>query len=148
MRQTYKGKYRVKNPAKYIGDPETVTYRSSWELAAMNWVDRNPSVLEWSSEEVVVPYICATDLKPHRYFLDFKLKMENGDIYLVEIKPSKETKPPKRQGKKKAKFLEEAATFAKNQSKWTAARKYAEMRGWKFVIWDENTLKRMRILKG
>lgn len=148
MRQTYKGKYRVKNPAKYAGDPDTVTYRSSWELAAMNWADRNPAVLEWSSEEVVIPYICATDLRPHRYFLDLRLKMENGETYLVEIKPSKETKPPSRKGKKRAKFLEETATFAKNSSKWAAARKFAERNGWKFVIWDENTLKRLRILKG
>jgi hypothetical protein len=36
-------------------------------------------------------------------------------------------------------------TYIKNQSKWQAAEQFAAARGWKFVIWTEDTLKAMGI---
>ena len=53
---SYKGKYRVKNYRKYKGDPTSVIYRSLWERKFMQYCDKNPNVIEWSSEEIVIPY--------------------------------------------------------------------------------------------
>lgn len=144
MRKTYKGKYKVKNIKKYKGDPTKVVYRSLWERQVFRWLESNSSIVEWNSEEIVIPYICATDRKPHRYFMDVYFKTEDGRKYLIEIKPKAQTAPP--QSKKKTKrFLSEAVTYTKNISKWKAARSYAEDRGMKFEIWTEDTLKALGI---
>ena len=39
----YKGKYRIKNIAKYAGDPSKCTYRSMWERQAFKYLDEHPS---------------------------------------------------------------------------------------------------------
>jgi len=142
----YSGKYKIKNRSKYKGDPDKVVYRSSWEKAAFNWCDTESTVESWSSEEVVVPYYWDVDKKYHRYFVDLKITYTNGKTHLIEIKPDKETRPPKRPDKSK-RYINEALTYTKNACKWEAAITYAEDRGWKFEIWTENTLQRMNILK-
>ena len=76
----YSGRYRVKNLSKYEGDSSKVQYRSLWERQVMRWLDDNPSVIGWNSEEVVIGYRCKTDNRMHRYFVDFlvKVKRKNG----------------------------------------------------------------------
>lgn len=140
------GVYVVKNPEKYRGDHTNVIYRSSWELHAFQWADTSSSVKSWSSEEIVVPYVFEGDNAWHRYFVDLKIEMSNGDVFLVEIKPHKETVKPKYPGKQTKRYLNEAMTFVKNQNKWKAAERYASKRGWKFVIWTENELTKMGIM--
>jgi len=140
----YSGRYKVKNPSKYKGDFQNVKYRSLWERQAFKWLDLNPSIIKWSSEEVVVPYKCKTDGKMHRYFVDLYIETIQGE-YLIEIKPEKETKEPKRRSRKSQKYLKEVMTYVKNQSKWEAAGRYAQNRGMKFEVWTENTLKAMGI---
>ena len=140
--KTYKGKYKVKNPKKYDGDHTQVIYRSMWERFAFKWCENNADIKSWCSEETVIPYISAVDNKYHRYFVDLKLNMKDGRVILVEIKPDKQTKPPK--GKKRTKrFISESLEYVKNQCKWTAANEYCLDRGWHFQIWTENTLKNM-----
>ena len=142
----YSGKYKVKNLNKYRGDPDKVVYRSSWEKACFQWCDNEQSVKSWSSEEVVVPYRWDIDKRMHRYFVDLKITFTNGKTILVEIKPQKETAPPKRPDKSK-RYIGEAMTYVKNKNKWEAAENYAKDRGWEFVIWTEETLYEMKILK-
>jgi len=142
----YSGKYKVKNISKYRGDPSKVVYRSSWEKACFNWCDQNPDIKYWSSEEVVVPYKYDVDKKYHRYFVDLMICYKDGRTILVEIKPDKETAPPKRPDKSK-RYIGEALTYVKNMNKWEAANSYAKDRGWEFQIWTENTLREMKILK-
>jgi hypothetical protein len=132
--KTYRGKYKVRFPEKYKGDYTKVTYRSYWEKQTFKWVESQPQVRWWNSEETIIPYICSTDRKPHRYFVDLTIKFKNGKTLLVEIKPFKQTQLPK--GKK----LNEALTYMKNTSKWKYAKKYCEDRGWEFEIWTEKTL--------
>ena len=140
----YKGKYTVKNKSKYIGDSTKVTYRSMWERQAMKWCESNPRIVKWNSEEVVIPYKCKTDQKLHRYFIDLFIEMDNGECILVEIKPKKHTVAPKKQRKTK-KYINEVTTYIKNTSKWTAADKFAQRKGWKFQVWTEDTLKNLGI---
>lgn len=140
----YKGKYKLKNPQKYIGDPTNVIYRSSWELKFLLWCDTNPNIIKFSSEEIVIPYVCPTDNKRHRYFVDFliKVKDKTGNIktYLIEIKPSSQTKPPDVPQRKTRRYIQEVFTWGKNEAKWKAAIEYAKDRGWEFKILTEHEL--------
>lgn len=147
---SYSGKYTIKNKDKYLGDPFKVVYRSLWERQAFKWCESNPRIKRWNSEEVVVPYKCKTDNKLHRYFIDLLIEFDDGNIILVEIKPDKQTKPPKKQSRKTKRYINEVTTYIKNTSKWTAAQQYADHKGWKFQIWTENTLKNLgiKLLKG
>ena len=54
--QKYKGKFIPTNPKKYIGDSNNIIYRSMWERRCMKYFDNNPGVLQWSSEEIAIPY--------------------------------------------------------------------------------------------
>ena len=40
-KEIYKGKFIPRNTSKYLGDPTSIVYRSSYELKFMNWCDRN-----------------------------------------------------------------------------------------------------------
>jgi hypothetical protein len=141
----YSGRYPVGNPQKYDGDSTKVYYRSLWERQVFKWCESNPQVLRWSSEETVIPYKCKTDNRVHRYFVDVKIKLETGETYLIEIKPKKETIAPKKPARQTKKYVNEVMTYVKNQSKWEAAEEYCMQRGWKFVVWTEDTLKSLGI---
>lgn len=140
----YKGRYKPTNYQKYDGDPTNIIYRSSWELKFMVWVDNNPSIIKWKSEETVIPYICPSDNKIHRYFVDFQIQTRQKDgslkTFLVEIKPEKQTKPPEVQRRVTKQYLNEVLTWGKNEAKWKAATEYAKDRGWEFVILTEKHL--------
>ena len=142
--KTYKGRFRPTNPRKYKGDITNIVYRSLWELRFMKWCDTNPSVEEWGSEIVVVPYISPVDRKIHRYFVDFYIKIrdKNGMIqkYLVEIKPEKFTKPPEIPKKKTKAFIDEVFQYGVNDAKWKAAFEYCQDRNMKFIILTEKDL--------
>lgn len=131
-------------PDKYTGDPTNIIMRSSWETRFASWVDKNPQILKWNSEETVVPYRCPTDNKIHRYYVDFKIQVKGKDdllrTYLVEVKPAKQTVPPVYPGKRTQRYLTESLTYLKNQAKWAAATEYCKDRGWQFKIITEHEL--------
>lgn len=143
-KNTYKGRYPIANPSKYIGDPTQVIYRSSWELKFMKWCDTNASVLEWGSEEIVIPYLSPVDQRIHRYFVDFYIKVQDrqGKVtkYLIEIKPAKFTMQPVKPKRVTPRFIEEVRTWGVNQSKWKNATDFCENRGWKFLVLTEREL--------
>jgi hypothetical protein len=143
-KNTYKGRYPVVNPAKYRGDHQNVIYRSLWELKFMKYCDTNTNVIEWGSEEIVIPYLSPIDGRVHRYFVDFYMKVQDSaglvTQYLIEIKPSKFTQPPKQPARKSRRFIEEVMAWGVNQAKWKNARDYCENRGWKFEILTEHDL--------
>lgn len=132
----YRGKFRPKFPGKYDGDYTGIVYRSLWERQVFRFLDENPGVISWSSEETVIPYRCATDGRVHRYFIDLKVKFKTGITYLIEIKPESQTIQPTKKRMSK-KYLAEVMTWAKNDSKWKAAKRYADDRGYVFEIWTE-----------
>lgn len=140
----YKGKFFPKNPKKYKGDPTNIIYRSLWELRVMKYLDEKEAIIEWSSEELAIPYICPTDNRWHRYFPDFIVKVKKPDgttqTMILEVKPKKETREPKVQKKATRKYLTEVMTWGKNQSKWKAATEYCLDRGWIFKLITEDEL--------
>ena len=142
--KTYKGKFRINNPTKYMGDINNVVYRSLWELKFMKWCDTNPNVSEWGSETVIVPYISPLDKKIHRYFVDFYIKVKSRDgkvqKYLIEIKPERFTKPPAIPQKKTKRFVDEVFQYGVNEAKWKAAFEFCNDRNMKFMILTEKDL--------
>lgn len=140
----HKRKFTPLNPRKYKGDPSNIIMRSSWETKFAIWCDRNPSIISWNSEETVVPYICPTDGKYHRYFIDFRVQIQAKDgtikTYLVEIKPDSQTRPPVQPQRKTRRFLIETASYMKNIAKWEAAKQFALDRGWEFIVLTEKHL--------
>ena len=145
MRKRYKGKFKIKNSEKYIGDSTNVIYRSLMELNFMKWCDKSEKVLKWSSEEVIVPYISPMDKKRHRYFPDFLIQTEKGWT-LIEVKPQVQTKPPKKllvenlTPKKKRRYAYAVKTWLVNEAKWEAAKKVCEVKGWRFQIMTDKQL--------
>jgi len=144
----YQGKFKAKNKKKYSGNIDEIYYRSSWELSIMLWCDSNQNIIKWSSEELVIPYLCPTDNRIHRYFVDFRITFSDNKTYLVELKPKKYTTPPKQKTQQKRHrktYITEVLTFVKNQAKWKAAEAYATGVGEVFQVWTEDTLKQLGI---
>lgn len=140
----YKGRFSPKNPKKYKGDPTNIIYRSLWERKVMVYLDDNPAIIEWSSEEIAIPYLCPTDNRWHRYYPDFVVKARKADgmvqTMILEVKPKKETMEPKVQKKRTKRYITEVMTWGKNQAKWKAASEYCADRGWVFKLITEDQL--------
>ena len=134
------GVYRPVNSFKYSGHGNP-RYLSSWELKFFKWCDRNPHVVKWSSESVCLPYVSPVDGKMHKYFVDNVVHInEGGKIVkdLIDIKPSKQTRPPKSHGnKKRSTVVYENVQWNVNQAKWLAARDWASKNGYIFQIVTE-----------
>lgn len=145
MAKTHKGRFSPKNPQKYKGDPTNIIYRSGWELRVMRYLDSNPAIIEWRSEEIAIPYISPVDNRFHRYFPDFivKAKRRDGSIVtmMLEVKPKAQTIEPKPQTKRTKKYLTEVMTWGVNQAKWRAAQEYCLDQGWEFKLITEDHLK-------
>ena len=140
---SYKGKYKPSYPQKYKGDPTNVIYRSLWERKFMVYCDKNENVLEWSSEEIALPYKSPLDNRIHRYFPDFYIKVKEGNKiqkYLIEIKPKKQVSEPKIPKRKTKGYIYEVKEYVKNQAKWKSAQEFCEDRQWKFKIMTEDDL--------
>ena len=134
-----KGYFNPRNLSKYHGDPTNIIYRSSWELRFMDYLDRHPDVVQWSSEEFCIPYRSPVDGRVHRYFVDFYIKV-NDQRYLIEIKPAKFTQEPKIPKRRTKQFLQEVMNWGVNQAKWKAATEFCLDRKWKFLILTEKEL--------
>jgi hypothetical protein len=139
----YSGKFYPTNTKKYRGNPTEVYYRSLWELKFMKWCDYNSNILEWGSEEIVVPYRSPLDNRYHRYFVDFYIKINTSNgikKYLIEIKPKKQTQEPAVQQRKTKKYIQEVTTYVKNMAKWEAAKEFCADRNMEFKILTEEHL--------
>lgn len=135
--------FKPTNMNKYSGKSLPIS-RSSWETKFMRYLDLNPNVISWLSEEPKIPYV-----NPHtgtiwNYHPDFLVKVKEGDsiiIKLIEIKPYKQTiKPINKKGKRKKTLLHEEQTYALNTAKWNAAINFCKRKGWEFIILTENEL--------
>ena len=144
MAESLKSIYKPSYPKKYKGDPNNIICRSSWERLFCRWCDLNENILEWGSEEFWIPYLSPVDNRIHRYFPDFiiKVKEQTGSIktYVIEVKPKKQTIPPKQKSRVTKSYLYEAKTYAVNQSKWKAAKEWCADRLLEFKVITEEEL--------
>ena len=140
----YNGRFTPTNPQKYVGDHKNIIYRSSWECRVMTWLDKNPDIISWASEELIIPYISPADGQRHRYFPDFLVKVRNKDgvlkTMLIEVKPKYQTQPPVQKKRITKQYINEVVTWGVNQAKWKAATEFCLDRGWEFKIVTEDHL--------
>ena len=143
MAESKKSLYRPINPRKYKGNPHNIICRSSWESKFCGYCDLNENIIQWGSEEFFIPYR-APDGKTRRYFPDFiiKVKENNGKVktYVIEVKPFKQTKPPRKRKKVTQSYLYECKTYAVNQAKWKAADEWCKDKRIEFKIITEREL--------
>ena len=140
------------NKEKFKSKTPWAVCRSSWEEKMCRFLDNNPYVVEWASEPLFINYIDITQKdykgmpKKRKYYPDFLCKILNKenktDIWLIEIKPYKETIPPRKGNKSKKTQIYEAKTYSVNSAKWRAAENYCNKRGWFFKIITEKQLLR------
>jgi len=155
-KRTYKefkqGIFKPVNKTKCVNKtyPE---YRSGLERSLMIILDKHENVLEWGSENYIIPYKhpikSAKAGKPEyaRYFVDFYLKMKIGnDVkqFLIEVKPERQCSAPKNHGnKKQSTLVYENMMWVINQAKWEAAEKYCKSKGMKFLIVNEKNINQL-----
>lgn len=136
------GFFYPRNLDKFVSKENKAIYRSGLELEYFRILDKNPNVVKWGSEEVVVPYFF--DGKWHKYYVDLFVVFKFGESvkkYFIELKPYSQTIEPKvSKRKKQMSILYEAHQWAKNQAKWKAAQDYAKKNGWEFHILTEKDL--------
>ena len=141
---SYKGRYNPVNPNKYKGNSQNIIYRSLWERKFMVYCDTNDKILEWGSEEIIIPYISPWDGKVHRYFPDFyiKVRQSSGNLkkFIIEVKPKKQTRPPKPVERKTKRWINEVGTFGINEAKWKHATKWCKDNDMEFKILTEEEL--------
>ena len=132
-------------PNKYIGRYPIIC-RSQWERSFCVWIDKNPSVVEWSSESIKIGYYDPITKKRRTYYPDYYvvIKDKNNIIveYVIEVKPYKDTIPPtdKNQRKSQKTRLYESKAWATNRAKWRSAESYCNKMGFIWTILTEKEL--------
>ena len=125
-------------------------YRSSLEQKFMIYLDNNDSIIHWNTELIKIPYVqnawnntlCEMNTSDHNYYPDFyyELKRKDGSISKVvaEVKPYKDTKPPKLNINPTAKQLKNfeysLKEYAKNLDKWKYCLAWCKNKGFEFII--------------
>ena len=144
MAESIKSRYKPTNPQKYNGNPNNIICRSSWERKFCQWCDRKDNVISWASEEISIPYVSPKDNRIHRQYPDFLIKVKeyNNKIqtYVVEVKPKKQTLPPKPRKRITKSYIYECTTYAVNQAKWKAANEFCKDNRINFKIVTEDEL--------
>ena len=144
MAESIKSRYKPLNPQKYSGNPNNIICRSSWERKFCQWADRKDSVISWASEEINIPYISPKDNRVHKYYPDFLIKVKESSnrikTYVVEVKPKKQTLPPKKRKRITKSYIYECQTYAVNQAKWRAASEFCKDNRIEFKIITEDEL--------
>ena len=142
---SYKGRYTPQNPKKYRGDYKNIIYRSLWERKFMVYCDQSDNIIEWGSEEVIIPYVSPLDGRIHRYFPDFyiKVKQASGKLkkFIIEVKPKKQCSPPNLNPNRRTKrWISEVRTWGVNEAKWKSAVDWCDNNGMEFKILTEDDL--------
>ena len=138
MARFAQGKFTPKNPEKYVGN-KTPTYRSGWEFSFMRFCDEHPSVSQWASEAIRIPYRNPLTGKQTIYVPDFFIayatKTGKSKVELIEVKPANQSVKEKT-GRSKA----NQAAWVVNQAKWEAARAWCKQKGIFFRIVTEEDM--------
>lgn len=142
MARNYKqGVFTPKHPEKYVGNVDNIVYRSSWELQVFGFLDRNPKILRWASEEIAIPYFDRATNKLRTYYPDMWIEYMNKDgkviKEVIEVKPISQTKLPNKRHKH---YLSETLTYITNKCKWEAAKQWCATRNMKFRVLTENSI--------
>jgi|TARA_R110002074_G_scaffold158810_2_gene316063 hypothetical protein len=131
------GQYSLMNASKYAGN-KVPYYRSGWEHAFMRFCDNHPSVVNWASEAIQIPYRNPLTGKQTIYVPDFFIVYQNKKgkrkAELIEIKPKKQTALTEKTSQR------DRLAIAINHAKWEAAAKWCKLKGVQFRIVTEDDL--------
>jgi hypothetical protein len=130
------GFYTPINAEKYAGKG-TPKYRSGWELTFMRFCDNHPSVINWASECVRIPYKNPFTGKDTFYVPDFFVTYQVNGVRrgeLIEIKPKAQAVM------ELARSQKEKAAVALNMCKWAAAQMWCKRMGATFRILTEEDI--------
>ena len=137
MSKFQKSVYLPKNKEKYVGR-RSIICRSSWERTFCIFLDNHPSVIQWASESIRIPYRDPLTGKQKGDYPDFFMVYLDKDgvkkAEIIEIKPSTQT------GQKKTKSAVNNAQIIKNHAKWNSALQYCAKNGLQFRLVTENEL--------
>lgn len=137
MAKFAQGFYQLANPEKYVGKNRP-KYRSGWEMVFMRFCDNNPSVLQWASESITIPYRNPLTNRQTIYVPDFFVVYQTRTgrqvAELVEIKPRKQSIIEGRQSAR------DRAAVAVNYAKWEAATKWCRQQGITFRVITEQDI--------
>ena len=132
FREFKQGIYKPINKSKCLNKGEIV-YRSGLERSMMTTLDKNPNVIAWGSENVIIPYYKSVDKRNARYFLDFYMKLKIGEIikeFIVEVKPASQLKNVmegvSHKNKKPSTIAYDMLSAQTNSDKWNAAKKWCQ----------------------
>lgn len=157
------GLYVPKNKEKVIklNSQGGLFYRSGLEHKMMLYLDNKQEIKNWNTELIKIPYIKRVwDNKlqgyvktEHLYYPDFYYEIINSDgsidKVVVEVKPYRETNPPKLKQNPTAKQLKnfeyDLNEYSKNLDKWKHCINWCEKKGFKFIIITEKTFEKFRI---
>ena len=111
----------------------------------MVYCDNSTSIIEWGSEEIIIPYLSPKDGRMHRYFPDFYIKVKQADNsikkYIIEVKPKKQcSPPPEKPTRKTRRWYGEVKTWGINEAKWKSAIDFCNAQGMEFKIVTEKEL--------
>ena len=128
----------MKHPDKYIGK-NTPRYRSSWEWAFMRFCDNNPSITQWASESIQIPYrnplTGRNTIYVPDFFIVYNSKKQDKVAELIEVKPNNQAKR-----KDLGKNAQNQAAYVVNRAKWEAANKWAKGKGIRFRVITESDM--------
>jgi hypothetical protein len=110
--------------------------------------DNSTSVIKWGYEILKIPYLNVIDKQIHRYYPDFYVEMIDKDNqvkkYIIEVKPSKQTEPPKApknsNGRSQRRYMLEAQTYVINRCKWESATEFCKKNGFEFKVITEKEI--------
>ena len=133
----HSGAYTILNPDKYNGN-KVPHFRSGWEHAFMRFCDNHPSVINWSSEAIRIPYRNPLTGKQTMYVPDFLVVYQNKTgsniAELIEIKPKSQTMLTEKTS------MRDKAAIAINHAKWQAAAAWCKQKGIRFRIVTEDDI--------
>lgn len=137
MSKYAQGLYQIKNKEKYIGK-NTPRYRSSWEMRMFVFLDEHPSVINWASESISIPYQNPLTGKYTVYIPDIFMVYEDKTgkkiSELIEIKPASQTFISESKSKK------DKAALVVNYAKWNAAVNWCKHKNINFRVLTEKEL--------
>ena len=138
MAKFAQGKFTLKNPEKYSGN-RTPTYRSSWEWAFMQFCDNHPSIVQWASEAIQIPYKNPLNGRASVYVPDFLVVYQGRKgkkiAESIEVKPKKETTL---ENAGRSKITQARAVL--NMAKFEAASRWCKQNSIKFRVVTEDDI--------
>lgn len=138
MAKFAQGRFTMKNAEKYVGKKIPLA-RSSWEFVFMRMLDENPSVLNWASESIQIPYQDPLTGRYTIYVPDFFMvyvdKTGKKHAELIEVKPASQTF---REQVGKSAYNQQQ--YIKNLAKWEAAQAWCKQQGIVFRVINEGDI--------